>query len=961
MTNVPIFLRSLILTSLIVIACCATALSATETNVPGKVYVKMKPAFSYMNADGSGMRTKTWSELVPGAAIEGVVSFSTIAKANAKKQTAAAKAKSAVDIRLYHQLSFDPSIPVEVMISQLLKSGVVEMAEPVYLDKAMYKPNDPRISNQYYLDLVKAFQGWDISKGSPEVIIAILDSGVDASHPDLAANIYTNEADQPGDGIDNDNDGFIDNYWGWDFAGSDYQTLEGDNDPRTDLANANHGTMVAGAASAVTDNTTGIAGLGFNAKLMILKHTADNDDRNEGSGYLSNILQGVLYAATHGADIINASYGSTQYSQISQDIYKYAALEFGVLIVAAAGNENSPEPHFPSDFDYVLSVAATNELNERAEFSNFGFRVDISAPGAQIYTTDVKGAYTTTSGTSFSAPIVSGAAALVKTMYPDFTGTQVGEVLRVTANPEFREQLANAYKNKMGRGLLDVSQALTKQSPSIRMDNSVIVGPDGDVAKPGSEATIYGNFTNFLWPASGAKVTLVSESEFVTIVQSTVDLGSMIMLEVKNNTSNPFKIQVSSNVPANTEVALRLEFAAAGYTDYQYIKVLLNPSFYNVTENLVATSIAGNGRVGFQDNEQKQGLGFVFNDVNMLFEMGLMMGVSKDRLVNTVRGTRAGSVDDDFKTVYKIQKNNPGTVSDVDVFGTFNDAGATTARQLDVVVDYRAFAWRDEPYEKMVLLEYQVKNTGATPLNDFYLGLYADWDINQTEGAEGQDKADWDATTKTGYVYTPTVTEQWVAGIQVLTGNPHYWAIDNDATIANNPFGVYDGFTYEEKFKSLSSGIGRKQAGITGNGNDVSHTVSSGPYTIAAGDSITVAFALHGGSSIQDVLTSAAATELLYKTTLDVKRPVTGLEKREIIGLKVYPNPTKGLLTVSLPTLSIAPVQVRVLDVNGKQLLRDVYPQGQSSIQLRMPQQPGLYLLEVNQGDKRSIRRIVVQ
>ncbi|WP_224997613.1 S8 family serine peptidase [Cesiribacter sp. SM1] len=915
-----------------------------------------------MNSDGSGMRIKSWESLVPALSVQGVHSFSA-GTAKSSSGTARASGKSKIDLRLYHQISIDPEMPVEEAIALLYKSGAVEIAEPVYAAKSYLRPNDPRVSDQYYLPLVNALDAWDLVTGRNDIIIAILDSGVDLQHPDLAANIYTNEAD-PIDGVDNDEDGYVDNYYGWDFAGDDYISLQGDNDPSTNLSNLTHGTMVAGAASAVTNNNEGIAGVGFNARLMILKHSADNDTRDEGNALLSNLLQGVLYAAEHGADIINASYGSTYYSQISHDIYRYVALEYDVLVVAAAGNESSVEPHYPSDYDYVLSVSATTAADGRASFSNYGYRVDIAAPGSDILTTAVGGGYTFTNGTSFAAPIVSGAAALVKTVYPDFNGAQIGEVLRTTADPAFNSRLGSTYKDKMGRGRLDVERALTVQSPSIRMDNPYIQGPNGDVAKAGQEAIIYGTFTNFLWPAAGASVTLTPLSSHITMLQESVELGDMAMMDSVSNQTLPFRIRVNTSAPSNAQIVFRLDYTAAnGYTDYQYIRVLVNPSYFNINENLVTTTLAGNGRIGYQDTEQAQGLGFVYNDVNMLFEMGVMMGTSETRVLSTVRGSTPGDVDDDFKVVNKIARDNPGMVSDSDVYGTFDDSKSSPLSRLNVEVDYRSFVWRERPFEKMVVVEYDVTNTGNDALENYYLGLFADWDINQDNY---RDMAGWDAATQTGYIYTPDPTERWVGAIQVLSGTPNYWAIDNDENIENNPFGVYDGYTDQEKFRSMSNAIGREEAGIIEEGNDVSHTVSSGPYNIPAGGTVRIAFALHGGSSIEDILSSAEAARLLYETIKDGERPVpvapvTGIIQNDLPALAVYPNPARDILNIALPQIGKEPILVRLMDVTGRHIASKSYTAGKTTVQFSMPGQDGVYFLEVVQGNKRTIRRVVVQ
>ena len=410
----------------------------------GRLMIKLKPAFAYMNADGAGMRAKSWAELLPALGVREVKALSTASSGKAASARLSTT-KSGVDLRLFHQISFNPAIPVEEAIAQAYKTGLIEIAEPAYSAVPLYTPNDPRLGQQYHLPLINALSAWDVNKGSNSIIIAILDTGVDLDHPDLAANIYKNEGD-PENGIDDDRDGYVDNYWGWDFAGDDYNTLLGDNNPNAELSNISHGTKVAGCASAVTDNAVGIAATGFNAKLMVLKHAAENDKRGGTSAYLENLLDGVIYAATHNADIINASYGSGTYSQIEQAVYKWAALEHGVTIVAAAGNSGKALPNFPSDYDYVLSVSASNSADERADFSNYGYKVDIAAPGQDVLTTNIGGGYVTTGGTSFASPIVAGAAALVKTKYPEFNGAQVAEVLRVTANTAFNTKLEATYK-----------------------------------------------------------------------------------------------------------------------------------------------------------------------------------------------------------------------------------------------------------------------------------------------------------------------------------------------------------------------------------------------------------------------------------------------------------------------------------------------------------------------------------
>ena len=178
--------------------------------------------------------------------------------------------------------------------------------------------------------------------------------------------------------------------------------------------------------------------------------------------------------------------------------------------------------------------------------------------------------------------------------------------------------------------------------------------------------------------------------------------------------------------------------------------------------------------------------------------------------------------------------------------------------------------WKNDPYQNFVILEYKIKNTTASPVSNFYMGIFADWDIFS---GGSSDRASWDHGTRLGYVYAAQPSSLPRAGIQALTGNPTYYAIDNDNTIAGNPFGLYDGFTDAEKHTSISSGLVKITAGGT-SGNDVSHVVGSGPYTIAGGQEITIAFALHGANTQANLINSAKYADSLYNYTFNAPKPL---------------------------------------------------------------------------------------
>jgi subtilisin family serine protease/PKD repeat protein len=826
----------------------------------GAVWVKVKKAHKYAFANQSSGR------LPQTVNVRGV---HPLINRQSDHNARIAPRKQHVDISLYYKLTFEESRDVGEVINELYASGYFEIIEPVYRETPLLEPNDPMLSQQYAMDLIKARQAWDLVEIDEDIIIGIVDTGGDLDHPDLIDNIYVDPA-EPLDGIDNNNDGFIDNNRGWDFSGSSEALIGtpgfvGDNDPSVNQASFSHGTMVAGCASARTDNGIGISGIGFKTKLLFTKHYADDQTTGD---YTSNTFEGVLYAATHGARIINCSWGSYNRSTIAQDIITYVTHDLNCVVVAAAGNSNLENPIYPASYDYVVSVANSNSSDIRSPFSNFGKTVDIIAPGFSILTTVFNDNYSYQSGTSMSSPIVAGAAALVWSKFPAMTALQVAEQLRVSADENI---YANnpAYLYKLGRGRLDVERALTVQSPSVRASNQLMTTAVGASPDPGDAVNLYFDFTNYLKPTSSAlKITLTSSSPYVNITNGVLQPGSLGENETRRNTASPFELTLSPSLPLDTPIEALLTFEDGDYSDFQLIHLDL-PSYIDVNENNIITSITSRGRIGYANtSNQTGGSGFLYNEESLLFEMGLIMGTSSTDMYNNLRAT-GGSYDQDFTSTSKIAKHTPGERSFSEITGSFMNS--TDPALASLAVSYRSLVWDNAPYRDFVILEYKVKNTSTNPLIDFYFGLFADWDVS-TGGAT--DKASWDADTKLGYVHAAqSSSTKPHAGIQVLTGNANYFAIDNDPSIAGNPFGLYDGFTDSEKITSISSGLARLQAGNATTGNDVSHSVSSGPYSIGPGEEITLAFALQAAPTKDALINSAKYADSMYNFTLKAPIP----------------------------------------------------------------------------------------
>jgi len=318
----------------------------------------------------------------------------------------------------------------------------IAYVEPDYVITGAAVPNDPSFSQLWGLSNtgqsgglrdadIDAPEAWDVTTGSRNVVVAVIDTGIDYGHQDLAANAWRNPGEVAGDGLDNDGNGYVDDVYGWDFVNNDA-------DPMDDQG---HGTHVAGTIGAVGDNGTGVVGVSWNVSIMGLKFLGAN-----GSGSTSGAVAAINYATRmrrdFGINIVatNNSWGGGGFSNSLRDAIA-AGGRAGILFVAAAGNESQDidsTPSYPASYtsDAVISVAATDRSNNLASFSNYGATgVDVAAPGVSIYSTVPGNGYATYSGTSMAAPHVTGTVALMAAANPQATAAQLRSAILSTTVP----------------------------------------------------------------------------------------------------------------------------------------------------------------------------------------------------------------------------------------------------------------------------------------------------------------------------------------------------------------------------------------------------------------------------------------------------------------------------------------------------------------------------------------------
>ncbi|MCK6603926.1 MAG: S8 family serine peptidase [Ignavibacteriaceae bacterium] len=335
-----------------------------------------------------------------------------------------------------------------------------------------FTPNDSLLRRQWALGKIKAYDAWNITQGEDSVVIAIIDTGIDYLHPDLASKININRGESGTDaqgrdkrtnGVDDDNNGFVDDYMGWDFTdragfpfdttGGDY--LDWDNDPM-DENGFSHGTACAGIIGAQTNNTTGIAGVAPNIRLMNLRAFDP-----VGYGEEDDVAAAILYAVANNAKVISMSFGDYSFSYVLRDVIRYAYSR-GVVLVASAGNSNSAEPHYPSGYSEVISVGNSTQDDTPAASSNYGSTLDLMAPGTGIVTTYRNNLYSEFNGTSAAAPFVSAAAGLILSK-GNFSNEEVKQILKSSTD----DIGAPGWDLRTGAGRINIERALRVLSPSV--------------------------------------------------------------------------------------------------------------------------------------------------------------------------------------------------------------------------------------------------------------------------------------------------------------------------------------------------------------------------------------------------------------------------------------------------------------------------------------------------------------
>ena len=511
-----------------------------------------------------------------------------------------------------------------------------------------YVPNDNRYNEQWYVKKIQANYAWGLWDGTPgsyDVLAGVVDTGVDYLHPELENILYINPGedinhdgqftDADLNGVDDDGNGYVDDVRGWDFA-------DNDNDIRPPSAGQDdalsHGTHCSGIIGAEADNSEGIVGVAFRVKIIATKNSRDADSTTSQPPIYSG-YDGILYVAKLGAKFINCSWGGTYMSSSEQNILDDVSDNYGAVVVGACGNDNHSNDElgnaqYPSDYSKCISVAATDNTDHKASYSNWGSAIDISSPGGEYgggSTTAIlstihwnAGGYASWAGTSMAAPVVTGSFALLKAWFP--SQTRQWYIDQILNNADPIDDLNQDYAGLLGSGRVNIYNAIARNSyPYLTVSQYEIqvndTNGDGQL-NPGESAKLVLTIKNDpkYQDANDVHIKAYSNSGYITFTDSTAALGNIAAGDSTTNASDDLVFQVSADAPLQP-LDIQIEKKANQSGTYPYDRteeIDVTPSLNQAGFPFTGVNIPEALAVGDLSGDSKLEIAFI-TDADSLF------------------------------------------------------------------------------------------------------------------------------------------------------------------------------------------------------------------------------------------------------------------------------------------------------------------------------------------------------
>ncbi|MCB2212726.1 S8 family serine peptidase [bacterium] len=840
----------------------------------------------------------------------------------------------------WQRVIVEPGTDLDAFLADLSQLPGVEVAErqpvrelcvlPGAEREIADRPNDPLITYQWHLSQVNAFAAWDEAPAATGVKIAILDNGVDIDHKDLRSIIWTNDAEDGGtSNFDDDGNGYVDDIYGWDANDWDGNPDAPSLDPSE---SPGHGTHCSGIAAAIQNNNVGVAGLARGAQIMAVR---------VGEGRtIGYAVDGLLYAVINEADVVSMSFAGPVESVFERDIINYAA-DQGVIILAAAGNENNNSLTYPAAYENVIGVAATGIDNNIASFSNYGWWVQAAAPGVDILSTYI-GGYGYSSGTSMATPLVAGLAGMLKGMDPDITREQVLARIQQGAQP-----VGNAWDKETPVGVIDAWRSALPDRPVVAFKGITVNNADGRIPLAATTSVTF-DMELLGGDADQLKISLVSLADFMEtngVYNSTQqEVGSFPAV---------FQITTYGFTEQGDNPAVLL-INADGWRDTLSVRIPVDPPYVTVEGGEMIASVTDFGAIGYWDyvppiDTRTEGVRLLGDKLGALFH-GSVLVADMANVADCIYGT-------DNQTQFDFRVYDNSHYAKVDAPDDRNMWRCTYTDRYDgspvgVNVTQTVEGYPDNDDESVIYLTYSIERVIGAPV-DMYVGVLCDWDILNLYGNQVHYNSQYRLSYMSGSSYNGGQTR--FAGIMAL-GNE---TISGVRAINNSNFS----YTDSNKLSIIHGGTSQATSSAP---DDWANLIAVEVENVGSSIPRTVQFALIMAKTESELLNIASNVASAHQgETVSV-----GDELPSQFELtRAWPNPFNASTRVDLALDAGADVDIAVYDVLGRivtTLHRGELTAGSHAFSWNgltsngQPVAAGVYIVEAVSGDLHARQKVVL-
>ncbi len=883
-----------------------------EDSLPNKIVIKFKQA-NWENL----VNTKCLQKILGNYSYENAINPKLIDFAQNKLRNQYKKSLPTTEIpfenlRKILIFTYDREINPVVLSRKLERLDFIEYAEPIPIHKLFFIPNDPDILSQYHLYKIQTFEAWDLlNPNADTIVVGVVDTGVDYLHPDLASNIWINPGetgldekgnDKRTNGIDDDNNGFADDYIGWDFCGAD--NLSPDNDP---IPGNGHGTHVAGIIGAVINNALGISGIVPKVKIMPVKVSNDNPFGSS----ITKGYEGIFYAAVMGAKVINCSWGSRSASRFENEIVQ-SATKLGSCIVAAAGNDYTKADFIPASLNGVLSVAAVDSNDVKADFSNFSEKVAVSAPGVKVLSTVPNEGYAAWSGTSMASPVAAGVVALARQQFPNLNFEQIFEVVKKSTDNI--DSLNPSYVGLIGTGRVNALKTVTINPDTLRgvaIENYSITEENNNGLFESDEIINIGFSVRSIFSDLESVTIKILPNQYISeLCKDSIFIP--IVYRDKTTETSLICFKLRKEMPFDYNLTLRFEITnPAGLITTTSVTIPTNPSFLNMTYNNIKATFNSRGNIGFNDYpDNLQGIGFVWqNKPNLLFEGALMLALNNIYIFDVARSTNQLTQNKDFAFNEKISLQH---FPEKKLYLASVDFSPKLDSIMPILINEKIYQFYENNDSNFIIIEFTIKNNSNINYDSVYLGLFFDFDISLNASF---DQVAYDLNYDFGYCKSYESDTLPVVGVKLLYPNSiNFYAIDNPGS-KDDSLSIYDGFTKGEKLKTLTNKFGRIKSNVT----DASMVISCGPIDLKSNEEKRIVFSLFAHQNLFELKKESIKTKVKaieFGLIPNENHPKLAETKDFIVS--VYPNPVFEFVTINISFINSQPFIIKLYDLKGK-------------------------------------------